>query len=65
MRRNILIAAVVAVAAFGGFWAVTQNRGPDLTAPFAGAANAQEAAAAETAIGIMISASAQRQSVMK
>ena len=50
MRRNILIAAVVAVAAFGGFWAVTQNRGPDLTAPFAGAANAQEAAAAETAM---------------
>jgi protein-disulfide isomerase len=45
MNKNLLIAAVVAIAAFGGFMMVSGTRDTALTSPLVGVANAQDAAA--------------------
>jgi protein-disulfide isomerase len=49
MRKNLLIAAVVAIAAFGGFMMVSGDTKTALSSPLVGIANAEDAAAPATA----------------
>jgi protein-disulfide isomerase len=49
MRKNLLIAAVVAIAAFGGFMMVSGARQTGLSSPLVGVANAEDATATVTA----------------